>query len=89
MNIDPAEERLTHMESWLPESELDDWSGLAAGDLVSVLAPRMNAYQAWIDEKTPSSDIIWIRRADLGTRHLIERQDGVLIVRDQGGHVPH
>jgi hypothetical protein len=77
------------MNSWLAGSETYDWKDLAAGDLVSVYEPRMSAYQAWIDEKTPNSDIVWIRRADLGSRHLIERQDGVLIVRDQDHQVLH
>lgn len=70
------------MENCPQGSELDDWSDLATGDLVSVFEPLMTAYQGWIDDKMPSSDIVWIQRADLGSRHLIERRDGVLIVRD-------
>lgn len=74
------------MDRRIPGVELDDWSDLATGDLVSVVEPRTAAYQGWIDEKMPSSDIVWIRRSDLGSRHLIHRQDGVLIVRGAAQH---
>jgi hypothetical protein len=74
------------MDRRIPGVELDDWSDLATGDLVSVVEPRMAAYQGWIDEKMPSSDIVWIRRSDLGSRHLIDRDDGVVIVREQHSH---
>ena len=74
------------MDWGIPGVEQDDWSDLATGDLVSVVGPRGAAYQGWIDEKMPSSDIVWIRRSDLGSRHLLDREDGVLIVREQHSH---
>ena len=74
------------MDWRIPGVEQDDWSDLATGDLVSVVGPRGAAYQGWIDEKMPSSDMVWIRRSDLGSRHLLHREDGVLIVRELRSH---
>jgi len=78
-----GQERMIDMDSRIPGAELHDWSDLATGDLVSVVEPRGSAYQAWVDEKMPTSDIVWVRRYDLGSRHLVDREDGVLIVREQ------
>jgi hypothetical protein len=73
---------MTDMESCVSGSERQDWAVLTAGDLVSVREPQGAAYEAWIDDKTADSGIVWIQRVDLGSRHLIEQRDGIVIIRN-------
>ncbi|ALV41308.1 hypothetical protein AU252_09220 [Pseudarthrobacter sulfonivorans] len=57
-----------------------NWSGLDASDDVQVVSSDGHSYAAVIDAKTADSSVVWIRRRDIGTRHMLEHHDGILIV---------
>lgn len=54
-----------------------DWGPLREGDRVLVDDRSGFLHEAEIEAKSADSSIIWIRRTDLNTRHLLEWQDGV------------
>ena len=56
-----------------------NWARLRINDPVTVIEPHGYAYEAVVDSKTPDSSVIWVRRPDINTRHLIECRDGVRI----------
>lgn len=72
---------MTALDPRLGSTTPQDWTALAAEDLVTVIEPWGLKYEALIEDKTRDSDVVWIRRTDIGSRHLIERHDGIRIVR--------
>lgn len=56
-----------------------EWSSLLPGTLVYVTERNGYSYRAYIDTKTDMADIIWVRRHDVGTRHLLDPIDGAVI----------
>lgn len=56
-----------------------EWSSLLPGTLVDVTERNGYSYRAYIDTKTDTADIIWVRRHDIGTRHLLDQIDGAVI----------
>jgi hypothetical protein len=48
----------------------------ARNTLVYVTERNGYSYRAYIDTKTDMADIIWVKRHDVGTRHLLEQIDG-------------
>ncbi|MGX9901524.1 hypothetical protein ACW0JT_19415 [Arthrobacter sp. SA17] len=57
-----------------------NWTWLEAQDDVRVIDPNGQAYAASIDAKTADSSVVWIRRQDIGTRHMLDHRDGTRIV---------
>ncbi|WP_227471757.1 histidinol-phosphate transaminase [Paenarthrobacter sp. YJN-5] len=58
-----------------------NWTHLSPGDQVAVTRPTGEHYTADVEIKTANSQIIWIRRHGMGTRHLLENHDGTSIDR--------
>ena len=77
------------MSSKKAASEPQDWTQLEIHEPVTVIEPRGYRYHAVIEDKMPDSSIVWIRRTDSLTRHLIEMHDGTHILprerRTSGG----
>lgn len=67
-----------------------NWGQLEPQDEVLVIDSSGRSYVAAIDAKTPDSSVVWVRRQDIGTRHMLDHRDGVRIVSgsDSGGG-PH
>ncbi|WP_437770373.1 hypothetical protein [Arthrobacter sp. KNU40] len=62
-----------------------DWTELEPKTDVDVIGPDGTSYRAVIDAMTPDSKIVWVRRLDVGSRHLLDHRDGVRIVPHGGG----
>lgn len=58
-----------------------DWTSLQAGDFVDVTEPGGYIYTAYVETKTETSDIVWIRACGFGTRHLLHQLDGTQLGR--------
>lgn len=54
----------------------EDWEVFRPGDVVKVVASDGESYVASVEMKTERSDIIWVRRHGLGTRHMLEQLEG-------------
>jgi hypothetical protein len=62
------------------EAPPQDWRLLEISAPITVIDPKGFSYEAWVEEKTRDSHIVWVRRWDLGSRHLVERHDGFRLV---------
>ncbi|WP_416416274.1 hypothetical protein [Paenarthrobacter aromaticivorans] len=58
---------------------VQDWTELAAKDIVRVIEPGRAAYRATIDMKTLDSSVVWII-TDIGYRRAFDAREGVRIV---------
>lgn len=70
---------MSRIKNIQPELRAQDWSALQPGDAVHITEPSGRQYQAYVETKTDSSDVVWIRTADLGSRHLLDHFDGIVI----------
>lgn len=61
-------------------STSQDWTELEPKTDVDVIGPDGTSYEAVIDAMTQDSKIVWVRRLDVGSRHLLFHSDGVRIV---------
>ena len=57
-----------------------NWGQLEPQDQVRVIDSSGRSYAAAIDTKTSDSSVVWVRRQDIGTRHMIDHRDGIRIV---------
>ncbi|WP_437770387.1 hypothetical protein [Arthrobacter sp. KNU40] len=57
-----------------------DWSNLEPKIDVDVIGPDGTSYGAVVDAMTQDSRVVWVRRLDVGSRHLFDHRDGVLII---------
>ncbi|MFJ4172049.1 hypothetical protein ACIPY3_21275 [Paenarthrobacter sp. NPDC089714] len=57
----------------------ENWEILKINDVVSVVKPDGHVFPAIVDNKTTDSAVIWVRRLDVGSRHLFESRDGVKV----------
>ena len=58
---------------------VQDWTELAAKDLVRVIEPGRAAYRATIETKTLDSSVVWVI-TDTGYRRAFDAREGVRIV---------
>lgn len=58
---------------------VQDWTELAAKDLVRVIEPGRAAYRATIDTKTLDSTVVWVI-TDTGYRRAFDVREGVQII---------
>ncbi|WP_416429783.1 hypothetical protein [Paenarthrobacter nicotinovorans] len=56
-----------------------DWTELAAKEIVRVIEPGIAAYRATIDTKTLDSSVVWVITAT-GYRRAFDAREGVRIV---------
>ena len=58
---------------------VQDWTELAAKDLVRVIEPGRAAFRATVDTKTLDSSVVWVT-TDTGYRRAFDVREGVQII---------
>ncbi|WP_353713550.1 hypothetical protein [Arthrobacter sp. K5] len=56
-----------------------NWSGLSAGQHVTVTEPVGEPYQAVIDVKTDDSGVVWVETERMHVRRAFDYREGVII----------
>jgi hypothetical protein len=65
--------------------DVQDWTGLNAGDRVQVFHPKIGPYTATVDTKTADSSVLWVYREG-GDRRAFDAREGIKIVPSATGH---
>ncbi len=70
----------------MAEIDTCDWADFNHGDVVEVRESDGHRYTASIELKNATSDVIWVRRWGLWSRHLLCSSDAVVLkIKDNDG----
>lgn len=64
-----------------PPVTAQDWASLQVGEVVDVIEQGGYTYVAYIETKTETSEMVWIKACGFGTRHLLHELDGTQLIR--------